>query len=62
MGSSAHRSLPEDLVSFRGVPSGLSLPTTLVDTGARSTCAFDVVDVDTLVDVARLRRYAGTLS
>ena len=61
-GSSAHRSPPEDLASCRGLPSGLSLPTTLADIGTRPTRAFDAVDVNTLADVAKLCRHSGILS
>ena len=58
-GSSAHRLLPEDLASCRGLPSGLSLLSMLADIGARSTRTLDAVDVDTLIDVAKLRRHPG---
>ena len=58
-GSSAHRLLPEDLASCRGLPSGLSLPSMLADIGARSTRALDAIDVDTLADVAKLCRHPG---
>ena len=58
-GSSAHRLLPEDLASCRGLPSGLSLLSMLADIGARSTRTLDAVDVDTLADMAKLRRHPG---
>ena len=61
-GSSALRSPPEDLASRRGLPSVLLLPTTLADTGTRSTRASDAVDVGTLADVAKPHRHLDTLS
>ena len=61
-GSSALRSLPEDLASRRGLPSMLLLPTTLADTGTRPTRTSDAVDVGTLADVAKPRRHLSALS
>ena len=58
-GSSANRLLPVDLASCRDLSSGLSLSSTLANVGARSTRTLDVVDVDTLADVAKLRRHPG---
>ena len=58
-GSSANRLLPVDLASCRDLSSGLSLSSTLANVGARSTRTLDAVDVDTLADVAKLRRHPG---
>ena len=58
-GSSAHRLLPVDLASCRDLPSGLSLSSMLANIGAKSTHTLDVVDVDTLADMAKLRRHPG---
>ena len=53
------RPLLEDLASCRDLSSGLSLSSMLVNIGARSTRTLDAVDVDTLTDVAKLRRRPG---
>ena len=58
-GSSAHRLLPMDLASCRDLPSGLPHSSILANVGARSTRTLDAVDVDTLADVAKLRRHPG---
>ena len=56
-GSSARRLLPVDLASCWNLPSGLSHSSILANVGARSTRTLDAVDVDTLADVAKLRRH-----
>ena len=53
------RPLLEDLASCRDLSSGLPLSSMLVNIGARSTRTLDAVDVDTLTDVAKLRRRPG---
>ena len=58
-GSSAHWLLPMDLASCRDLPSGLPHSSILANVGARSTRTLDAVDVDTLADVAKLRRHPG---
>ena len=58
-GSSAHQLLPMDLASCRDLPSGLPHSSILANVGARSTHTLDAVDVDTLADVAKLRRHPG---
>ena len=53
------RPLLEDLASCRDLSSGLPLSSMLVNIGARSTRTLDAVYVDTLTDVAKLRRHPG---
>ena len=48
-----------DLASCRDLPSGLPHSSILANVGARSTRTLDAVDVDTLADVAKLRRHPG---
>ena len=51
--------LLEDPASCRNLSLGLPLSSMLVNIGARFTRTLDAVDVDTLTDVARLRRHLG---